>query len=75
MKTFLKSITTMPVIKVFHDCRADIEALCGQIRCSITSNSIFDTQCAYALLHPKAPQAGLNAVLKGYSLSVNPFKN
>jgi ribonuclease D len=63
------------LVKIFHDCRADSEALFGQQ--SVTLCNVFDTQVAHAIMVGRDPRnfrVGLNVVLETYSSYTNPHK-
>ena len=63
------------LVKIFHDCRADSEALFGQN--NITLCNVFDTQIAHAIMEGRDARSfrvGLNGVLELYSSYTNPHK-
>lgn len=64
------------LVKIFHDCRADSEALFGQN--NITLCNVFDTQIAHAIMEGRDARSfrvGLNVVLELYSSYTNPHKD
>lgn len=72
------------VVKVFHDCRLDIAAICKHVGIDASAVvALYDTQVAYEMacahhlvprLH-RGPRASLNDVLRAFSLPTNARKD
>jgi hypothetical protein len=66
----------MSIVKIFHDCRADSEALFGQQ--NLTLHNVFDTQIAHSIIEgrdTRNSRVGLNVVLEKYCNYRNPHKD